>query len=40
MYMRETNCDNVNWIVLTQVRNQWGTFMKITFEFSKNCLHR
>jgi len=38
MYVREMNCEDVNWIGLTQVRNQWGTFMILTFEFSENCL--
>ena len=38
MYVREMNCEDVNWIGLTQVRNQWGTFMILTFEFFENCL--
>jgi len=38
MYVREMNCEDVNWIVLTQVRNHLGTFMILTFEFSENCL--
>jgi len=38
MYVREMNCEDVNWIGLTQVWNQSGTFMILTFEFSENCL--
>lgn len=34
MYVREMNCEDVNWIGLTPVRKQWGTFMILTFEFS------
>ena len=38
MYVRGMNCEDVNWIGPTQVRNQWETFMILTFEFSENCL--
>lgn len=37
MYVR-VNGEDVNWIGLTQVKNQWGTFMILTFDFSENCL--